>query len=53
MLSPEAISRGLEGFLKTYLVAASGVVEFTEGGLVAVGHVSTAAEEHQSAGIVH
>lgn len=32
--------------LKTYLVAASGVVEFTEGSLVAVGHVITATEEY-------
>lgn len=32
--------------LKTYLIAASGVVEFTEGSLVAVGHVITATEEY-------
>lgn len=37
--------------LKTHLVAASGVVEFSEGSLVAEGHVITATEEHQCAGI--
>lgn len=38
--------------LKTYLVAASGVVEFFQGSAVAVGHVITTTEEHQCTGIV-
>lgn len=32
--------------LKTYLVAASGVVEFAERSLVAVGHVITTTEKY-------
>lgn len=33
------------------LVAASGVVQFSEGSLVAVRHVSATTEEHQGTGI--
>lgn len=36
----------------TNLVVSSSVVQFAEGGLVAVGHVSTPAEKHQSTGSV-
>ncbi len=38
--------------LKTYLVAAGGVVEFSEGSVVAVRHVITTTEEDQCTGIL-
>ena len=44
--------KGLFRLLKTYLVAAGGEVEFLERGLVTVGHVMTATEEHQCTGII-
>lgn len=36
----------------TYLVVARDVAEFTQGSLVAVGHISTSAKEYQCAGIL-
>lgn len=43
---------GAVGLLETHLVAACGEVELAQGGRVAVGHVSTPAEEYQRTSIV-